>query len=563
MAAIHHIKHKILLLVGLSVVVVVIGIAYSYARHEEQFILEQSRRTAHRLTESAIQGLQSIMLTGYADVAQDYANRLKTLPDIVDFSILKVDGSEAFRDNATIHAINRRWGTTWFMPRENEELVQVLASNDPHLMRLLQGAAKDLLSYYETDSAGRRHLTFLKAIENHGACHKCHGSTSAPRGIVKFTIGMEWAEAEIRKTRQRTLLAAGLAVTAILLFTGYMLGRSVVSPIERMTEAMTSAAKGNLDRMVPVESSDELGQMASSFNVMTAELRKTYTGLKLEQDKLATIIQSAGEGIVVTDAEGAVVLVNPAAEQLLGKSADTITRQGFLDLLDDPGAMRSWLAESGEPRLVSLVYNNRVIDVAAHTIRAGDGRTVGSAALMRDVTEQKRLEEELRRQSVTDGLTGLFNRRYLDQSLDAEHARARRYHLNLSVLMLDVDHFKRFNDEHGHEMGDQVLKVIAATLKGALRNHDVACRYGGEEFFAILPSTPQSGAYAVAERLRKDVEDVVIEGLKVTVSIGVATFPNVGLDSPEALAQAADGALYQAKNSGRNRVRVAEPLPAA
>ena len=96
MAAIHHIKYKILLLVGLSVVVVVIGIAYSYARHEEQFILEQSRRTAHRLTESAIQGLQSIMLTGYADVAQDYASRLKTLPDIVDFSILKVDGSEAF-----------------------------------------------------------------------------------------------------------------------------------------------------------------------------------------------------------------------------------------------------------------------------------------------------------------------------------------------------------------------------------------------------------------------------------------------------------------------------------
>ena len=408
----------------------------------------------------------------------------------------------------------------------------MLASNDPHLMRLLQGAAKDLLSYYETDSAGRRHLTFLKAIENHGACHKCHGSTSAPRGIVKFTISMEWAEAEIRKTRQHTLLAAGLAVTAILLFTGYMLGRSVVSPIERMTEAMTSAAKGNLDRMVPVESSDELGQMASSFK-SCAELRKTYTGLK-PADKPPPSSRFYKHMVTTKRCTG-----DPrraAARQ----TADTIT-----PALNgrSRGALR--LAETGCAGFPTTMRPDAATippETAAPSAARCGRNTGGGIATVRHRWPH-----------------GAFNRRP-DQT---RTRHARRYHLNLSVLMLDVDHFKRFNDEHGHEMGDQVLKVIAATLKGALRNHDVACRYGGEEFFAILPSTPQSGAYAVAERLRKDVEDVVIEGLKVTVSIGVATFPNVGLDSPEALAQAADGALYQAKNSGRNRVRVAEPLPAA
>lgn len=560
---IHHIKYKILAVVGISVTLVVLGMAYYYARHEERSILEQNQRTVHKLTESVIQALQSVMLAGYADIAQSYANRLKKMKDVADFRILRVDGAEAFRDNATIHSVNRRRGEELFVPREAEERVQVLLPNDPNLVKVLLSSGGKLVSYYESDSQGRRFLTFLDAIPNLDVCHKCHGKAHPLRGIVKLTASLDMVEKEILETRQNIMLAAGFAVIMILLLTGYMMGRSVVSPIKRMTDAMAKTAGGNLNYKVPVESGDELGQMAESFNVMTSELKKTYTGLKLEQDKLATIIQSAGEGIVVTDAVGAVVLVNPAAEQLLGKSADAIAREGFLNLLDDPKAMRAWLAETNGSPLASLFYNNRILDVSAATIRASDGHIIGSAALLRDVTEQRRLEEELRRQSITDGLTGLYNRRHLDHVLGAEHARAKRHGFNLSVLMLDVDHFKRFNDEHGHDMGDQVLKAIADTLKGALRNHDIPYRYGGEEFLAILPNTTQSGAYAVAERLRKDVEDMVIEDLKVTASIGVGTFPNVGLKSPEVLVQAADSALYQAKNSGRNRVRVAEAAPSA
>ncbi|MBI2313118.1 MAG: diguanylate cyclase [Betaproteobacteria bacterium] len=555
---IRHIKYKILSVVGISVAIVILGIAYYNAVHEERSILEQNERTVHKLTESVIQALQSVMLAGYADIAQAYADRLKKVKDVADFRILRVDGTEAFRDNATIHSVNRRRGEELFVPREAEERIQVLLPGDANLARVLVSNGAGLISYYETDASGRRFLTFLDAIPNLNVCHKCHGSSHPLRGIVKLTTGLDSVENEILKTRQQTTLAAALAIMVIVLLTGYMMGRSVVSPIERVTDAMAKAAGGDLDHKVPVVSGDELGQMANSFNVMTSELKKTYTGLKLEQDKLTTIIQSAGEGIVVTDAAGAVVLVNPAAERLLGKSAEVICRQGFLNLLDDPKAMRSWLSEQGEGPPSSYLYNHRILDVSAATIRAADGHTVGSAALLRDVTEQRRLEEELRRQSVTDALTGVYNRRHLDEVLLAEHARARRYSLSLSVLMLDVDHFKRFNDQHGHDTGDRVLKAIATTLKGALRNHDIACRYGGEEFMAILPNTTQSGGYAVAERLRKDIEELAVEGLKVTASIGVGTFPHVGQDSPEALIQAADGALYQAKNSGRNRVRVAE-----
>lgn len=559
---IHRIKYKILGVVGISVTLVVLGMAYYYARHEERSILDQNQRTVHKLTQSVIQALQSVMLAGYADIAQAYADRLKKVKDVADFRILRVDGTEAFRDNATIHSVNRRRGEDLFVPREAEERVQVLLPNDPNLEKILLGNGSGLVSYYETDAEGRRFLTFLDAIPNLNVCHKCHGKTHPLRGIIKLTTSLDLAEKEILKARQDIMLAAGLAIMVILLLAGYMMGRSVVSPIRRVTHAMAKAAGGNLDHKVPVESRDELGRMAESFNTMTSELKKTYTGLKLEQDKLATIIQSAGEGIVVTDAAGAVVLVNSAAERLLGKSADDISREGFLNLLNDPKAMRSWLDETDGPPLTSLLYKDRILDVTAATIRSGNGQVVGSAALLRDVTEQRHLEEVLRRQSITDGLTGLYNRRHLDHALGAEHARSKRHGINLSVLMLDVDHFKRFNDEHGHDLGDRVLKAIADTLRGALRNHDIPCRYGGEEFLAILPNTTQSGAYAVAERLRKDAENLEIEGLKVTVSIGVGAFPHVGQDSPEALVQAADSALYQAKNSGRNRVRVAE-APAA
>jgi diguanylate cyclase (GGDEF)-like protein len=160
--------------------------------------------------------------------------------------------------------------------------------------------------------------------------------------------------------------------------------------------------------------------------------------------------------------------------------------------------------------------------------------------------------------ATTDGLTGLFNRRFLDNSLRAEYDRAKRYGTQLSVMMFDVDHFKRFNDEHGHDMGDLVLKVLGQALKDALRTHDLPCRYGGEEFVAILPNTNKPGAYCVAERFRKDVEELEIEGLHVTVSIGIATFPDLPMESAEQLIETADKALYASKHAGRNRVTVAE-----
>ena len=164
--------------------------------------------------------------------------------------------------------------------------------------------------------------------------------------------------------------------------------------------------------------------------------------------------------------------------------------------------------------------------------------------------------EETQRLAVTDELTGLANRRKFGEELARELERSRRFGLELCLVMLDIDHFKRINDTRGHPVGDQVLVGIARALRGSLRNIDLACRYGGEEFALLLPATPGNDAVRVAERVRAAVADRPLgpDGdLHVTLSAGVATYPSDGATAAE-LIQISDMRLYAAKQGGRNRV---------
>jgi len=169
--------------------------------------------------------------------------------------------------------------------------------------------------------------------------------------------------------------------------------------------------------------------------------------------------------------------------------------------------------------------------------------------------------EETERSARTDALTGLSNRRVFHETLDAEIRRSRRYRLPVTVLMLDLDHFKDVNDSYGHMLGDLVLERVGGIVRRAVRDADAACRFGGEELAVVLPETAREGGYAVAERIRHRVEQAFegrpIDGhdLSMTISAGLATFPDDGLHADELLARA-DEALYGAKHAGRNRVCV-------
>lgn len=181
-----------------------------------------------------------------------------------------------------------------------------------------------------------------------------------------------------------------------------------------------------------------------------------------------------------------------------------------------------------------------------------------------DQLEQK--NEELRLLSVTDQLTQLYNRHYMQDALGREFARAKRYRSKLSCVLVDIDHFKHINDQYGHLQGDSVLREFAALIKNTCREVDICCRYGGEEFLIILPETDRRGAECMADRLRRATETMPIfrtdsaelmDELKISISVGLSFYPDPRIKSARDLIALADEALYMAKDRGRNCVIVA------
>jgi diguanylate cyclase (GGDEF)-like protein len=175
--------------------------------------------------------------------------------------------------------------------------------------------------------------------------------------------------------------------------------------------------------------------------------------------------------------------------------------------------------------------------------------------------ELKEANEKLRELALRDGLTGLYNHRYFQELLGNEMSRAERYKKPFSLIMLDLDHFKKINDEYGHPIGDIVLKEVSKEINNTLRESDIAARYGGEEFAVVLPETDLKGAALAAERIRKAVEHLEIEAngrrIDATISVGATCYHiSVGNKNKSEVLSAADNALYNSKNTGRNKISI-------
>lgn len=555
---IRRIRHKLLIVLAIALSLGFTTMAYFYTRAVEASILADYQRTLHRLTESVAMNIETIMAGQHAEVMPDFARRLKNLPGVIDFRIARVDGTEAYLDNLTIDQVNQRLGETKF-PRRNDPVVapKVFSVDDPGVESALQGEEVILTTSEGTGTAGTV-VHFFDPIPHSVKCNECHSGQGRVRAVIKLTTSMAEAERDMMRARLQSLMVLVVALVATMAITGYMLGRLVAKPIEDITAAMRKVTGGNFDVQLESSRHDELGRMAGSFNKMTADLQRTYRQMKSEQEKLYSIIQGAQEAVIVTDAAGKVVLVNEAAEDLLGKKVEQIRAEGIFNVIDQPERFRAMLDDANSAHVPTLFeYKGRWLLTSATTIHDETGAPLGSAALLRDVTLEQALLKELARLSITDGLTDVFNRRHLDATLRIELSRAIETGLPLALVMFDADHFKKFNDTHGHDQGDRVLQMLGRRMKQALREYDVPCRYGGEEFVVILPGTDPAGAMQVAERLRLDIEAMAVDGLRVTISLGVACVPLIDAKSPEAMIDAADVALYRSKEDGRNRCTLA------
>ena len=189
------------------------------------------------------------------------------------------------------------------------------------------------------------------------------------------------------------------------------------------------------------------------------------------------------------------------------------------------------------------------------------GRVRSLASQVAATIANVRMHRDVYNQAVTDGLTGLFNRRHMQSALIEERQRAARYSRSLSVIMLDVDEFKKYNDTYGHPQGDVLLKMTSSLLKANVREVDIVGRYGGEEFIVVMPETSKEDAILTAERLRSAMAGTVFPGFAddssagvfKTISLGLATYPEDS-DDMQTLVSLADQALYRAKRGGRNQV---------
>ena len=208
------------------------------------------------------------------------------------------------------------------------------------------------------------------------------------------------------------------------------------------------------------------------------------------------------------------------------------------------------------PSFISFVAFTSALSIAASVVSRRD-----LAQIDQQTHELAASEAQLRELSIRDPLTNLFNRRFMEEALMREVRRAERGHVPLSIIMMDIDHFKRFNDTLGHAAGDALLHDLGALLPQTIRAADIACRYGGEEFVLVLPDASLEVATARAELVRGAVKElhVVRSGLElgaVTISLGVAAYPDHGCDA-ESVLRSADSALYRAKDQGRDQVAVA------
>lgn len=590
MAVLHYIADKLeslkLRILGgifciffLAMAMVLFGV-YTYQRDR---LLDMASRQATSLSEVIVAGLRSSMLQN---------DRTRSMQSIE--AILRVAGSERI---SVLNPAGR-----------------IVMTTDP----ALQGKVLDRKSHppcqgchaaenmpFRTivqDLQGEKFINTVTVIRNEPVCHGCHGEERGPIGFLLVESSFAETAALLRNMAQRIAFTGLFAFFLGVLLLSAIVTRFFTRPLQKLQQGFAEVGRGNFSYWVEVPGGGEIGYMADSFNVMSRAIGRYVDEIQEKSEEIAahyTIVDSLSQSIerkvlkdVVVDLLVRIFHADCAALALTVESYPNLfeivksqrrDRRHYHDYFNtDSGPLNQCAVtredllkwQAGEYPAISYIRDEaKLLMPLRH-----EGLAIGLVSVVKPSGEVFRPTEkkiipalshhisisfanaQLYHMAITDGLTTLYNKRYFEKKLQDAISRFHTTKRGFCILILDLDHFKEVNDEHGHPVGDKVLVRVADLIRTGIRHGDLPFRYGGEEFVALLHDDGLENAVRTGERIRLAVEKTALRIENIppfhkTVSIGIACFPH-HFSTARELVSAADLALYEAKRRGRNQVVV-------
>lgn len=519
-------------LIATMMTLVIAGFLF-VAKQQADLADVRDRTRAMRMTRQTLMQLDTLVLTALArdDKRPDLvaygkaSNKLDSM-GITPLPRIVMRGSEAVPSTAVLATLRLAW--------------------DDMMRRLSAGEPAEALRIYEARQVERDMNAFVTAYQ-----------------ATLDAIDLE--SADIQKSIDRTITTclAGQILTALVSILAFLLAAlKGARESEARARAVTNADAAR-EQVVRLFHMTDMLQSASELEDASAVLTATAAELLPGFSGALYAFNNSRDRLVLSTCFGPAL--SHDAQETIGLNQCWALKRGkpHISMPGDKGLRCEH--HHGDHALleIPMIARGEILGLLQITASGPDAAerlatvtSVGTAMAdaMSLALANLALRDKLRSQALRDPLTGLYNRRYMEDTLDRLVRLAEREKSDLSVLMLDLDHFKRLNDQHGHAKGDAVLRDVAALITANLRDSDVACRYGGEELLVILPQCSAAMAAKKAERLRSAIETLSTEnGPQVSASIGVASIPEAAASVPELLA-VADAALYEAKRAGRNRV---------
>jgi diguanylate cyclase (GGDEF)-like protein len=559
-------------------------VLYGVWSFQRDKLVEMTGRQAIQLSDVIVAGLRSSMLQNDRTESMRSITSILQVADTSRISVLNGNGRVIMTSDADLKG------------RVLDKMTHPSCRNCH-----AAGGKRDRTSAF-TGEDGEKYIATVTAIRNEPACYGCHDREQAVIGVLLMESSFRSTTIMLDELARRIVLTGIFAFLAGALLLHSIVTRFFTRPLDALLHGFEKVGRGDFFHWVDVKSGGEIGYMADSFNVMSRAIGRFVDEIKEKTQEVSahyTIVGSLSETIekkklkeVVVDLlksllEAECVSMALAVEQhshifemVKIQKGDkryyhgyydtesgeprlcALTREDILEWRQG-GSISPFFSPEGSKLLLPLEHKNMSVGLIGVVKPAGAVFTLSEKKIIPVLTHHISISlanARLYDMAITDGLTTLYTKRYFLKKIDDYIENFHTTRRGFCLLMMDIDHFKQVNDEYGHPAGDRILMHIAGLIRSNIRHGDLAFRYGGEEFAALLKGDSIEEALRIAERVRLAVKETGVEiagtaPVAKTLSIGIACFPHHFATSGEIIA-AADAALYEAKQKGRNQTAV-------